>query len=788
MRALDRKLLRDLWHMKGQAVAIALVIAAGVATYVLSVSTLQSLRRTQDRYYERYRFAHVFAHLKRAPNPLADRIAEIPGVAQVQTRIVEQVTLDVPVLPEPAVGRLISIPEYPAPGLNGLYLRSGRWVEPGRTGEVLASEGFAQAHRLGPGDRISAVINGRRQRLTVVGVALSPEYVYAIRPGDLLPDEKRFGIFWMGYTDLAAAFNMQGAFNDIALTLTPGASEPEVLRRLDRLTESYGGLGAYGRADQTSNRFINNEINELRGMAQVVPTIFLAVAAFLLHIVISRLIGTQREQIATLKAFGYTSFEVGQHYLRMVLLVVIAGAIIGTVLGVWLGRGLTEIYTSFFRFPVFEYRPGADVILLAVFVSAAAAAAGTLGAVLRAMRLPPAEAMRPEPPASFGPTFLERLGLQRLFSSTARMILRQLERQPLRSLLSALSIALAVAVCVLGSFMKDAVEYLMETQFAFAQRQQMSVTFDEPTSGQVLYELAHLPGVRHCEPFRAIAVRLRFGARERRVSVLGLPAEGKLFRVIDRQRRAVPLPPEGLVLSAKLAELLDVRVGDVLMVEVLEGERPVRPVPVVALVNDLAGTDAYMEVEAVRRLMRESDVMSGAFLATDTDRTDELYTALKNTPHVAGVAVTQTALTSFRKTIAENLLRMRFFNVLFAGVIAFGVVYNSARIALSERSRELATLRVLGYTRAEVSLILLGELAVLTLVAIPVGLTLGYGLAALVIRLAYNTELFRMPLVIDRSTYAFAATVTLVAALVSGLVVRRRIDRLDLVAVLKSKE
>jgi putative ABC transport system permease protein len=246
--------------------------------------------------------------------------------------------------------------------------------------------------------------------------------------------------------------------------------------------------------------------------------------------------------------------------------------------------------------------------------------------------------------------------------------------------------------------MKDAVDYLMETQFGFANRQQMSVTFDEPSSGRVLYELAHLPGVQRCEPLRAIPIRLRFGPRERRVSILGLMPDSELFRVIDRHRRVVPIPSEGLVLSAKLAELFDAYVGDRMTVEVLEGDRPVREVPVVALVDDLAGTDAYMDIDAVHRLMRESDVASGAFLATDMERIDELYTALKNTPHVAGVSVTQSALASFRKTIAENLLRMRLFNVLFASVIAFGVVYNSARIALSERSRELATLRVLGYT------------------------------------------------------------------------------------------
>lgn len=788
MTALNRKLLRDLWQIKGQALAIGLVIACGVATFVMSLSTLASIRRTQEMYYERYRFAQVFAQLKRAPDSIALRVGEIPGVARVQARVVEHVTLDVPGLAEPALGKLISIPEARAPELNERYLRSGRPIEPGREGEVLVSEGFARAHGLEPGDAVHAVMNGRRRQLRIVGVALSPEFVYLIHEGDILPDDRRYGVFWMGKTELAAAFDMKGAFNDVCLTLERGTSEAEVIRRVDRLLDRYGGLGAYGREDQPSHKFIANELKELRGMARVVPTIFLVVASFLLQVVVSRLVGVQREQIAALKAFGYSRGAVGWHYIKLVLLIVLLGTMLGTIVGARLGRSVTELYTRFFHFPVFTFYLDPEVVALATLVSIGAAAAGTLASVFRATGLPPAEAMRPEPPARYRPTVIERLGVQRLLSPAARMILRHLERQPVRTLLSVLGIALAVAVMILGNFMVDAVDYAMESQFQVAQRQDMSLSFVEPTSARALSDIAHLPGVGDCEPYRNLPARVRSGYRSRRLGIMGIRPAGRLYRVMDISRRTMPLPAAGVVLSEKLAEVLGVGIGDLVTIEVLEGRRPVRPVPVAGLVADFAGIAAYMDIRAVNRLMEEGDTISGAFLAVDSARMDELYLELKRSPRVSGVTVKGATLASFRKTIAENLLRMRLFNVIFAGVIAVGVVYNAARIALSERSRELATLRVIGFTRGEISLILLGELAVLTLIAIPVGMLLGYGLAALVITLAYDTELFRIPLVIARSTYGFAVAVTLTAALMSGLGVRRLLDRLDLIAVLKSKE
>lgn len=795
MRALDRKLIRDLMSLKGQIVAIALVMACGIATFVMSLSALVSLERTLSSYYEQQRFAMVFASLKRAPNTLRERIADIPGVAQLQTRIVRPVTLDVPGFAEPVTGRLISVDGERPVGLNTLYLRRGRWLDPRRRGEALVTESFADAHGLQPGDSVRAIINGKLERLELVGMVLSPEFVYSIREGELLPDEKRFAVLWMHVEQLEAAFNMDGAFNDVALTLEPvrdgtGASaalEAEVIARLDGLLEPYGSIGAYGREDHASHEFVANEIRELRSMALVAPTIFMSVAAFLLNVVVSRLVSTQREQIAMLKAVGYSRRAIGWHYLKLVLVIAQIGAVFGVVLGAWLGRNLTIIYSRFFQFPDFAFALDLRAVAGSVGVSAAAALAGTVAAVWRATRLPAAEAMRPAAPTMYRPMLLERLGLGRVLSPAASMVLRHLERRPVRSGLSVLGIALAVAMLVIGSYMSDAIDYVIDHQFHLRQRQQLTIGFAEPTQGDVLYDVAHLPGVQRVEPFRTLPARLRAGHLQRRIGVMALPEDPTLFRLLSDRGVEVALPEHGLLLSEKLAELLRVRPGDWITLEVLEAERPVARVLVAETVREFTGVSAYMHIDAANRLMQRDRMVSGAFVAADEAAIPQLYDELKRIPHVATVSVKAAMVESFERTVAENIMIMRTFNILFACVIAVGIVYNSARIAVSERGRELATLRVVGFTRAEVSFILLGELGVLVAAAIPVGLLLGYAMAAWTTS-AFDTELFRLPLIIRRSTYAFAALVTLAAAMGSGLAVRRRLNRLDLVAVLKTRE
>ena len=787
LSALDRKLIRDIWQMRGQMVAIISVIACGVGTFVMSLTTQAALSSTQQAYYDRYRFADIFANLKQAPNTLIPRLGEIAGVARVQTRVVRDVILDVPGLREPAAGRLISIPETPQPDLNELHLMSGRYIEPGRDDEVLVTDGFAKTNGYQLGDRVTAILNGRKKPLRIVGTVLSPEYIYTIRLGSLVPDDRRFGILWMGRRALSAAFNMEGAFNDVTMSLMHGASPQQVIEDLDLLLAPYGGLGAHTRQVLISHRFLSDVIKQLARMGTIVPSLFLSVAAFLLNVVLSRQVALQREQIAALKAFGYTNREVGIHYLKLVLLVVILGVLLGCGVGSLLGRHLTGLYALIYKFPLLLFSLPPRIIALALLVSLGAAALGTLGVIRKAVQLPPAEAMRPEPPASFRPTLVERLGLRGWFSPAAKMILRHLERRPLKSFFSMFGIAMAVAVQLIGRFPADSLGHLLTQQFEVSERQHVRLTLNESTSWQGIYELQHLPGVLLVEPRRMVLVRFRHNNIVRRTLIQGLVDQPVLNNLVDESGRTVPLPEEGVVMNEKLAQVLGLEVGQEVTIEFLQGTRRIVQVPLAGLITENLGTFAYMNLRSLNRLMREGNSFSEANLLIDSAHADELYDELRENPRAANVGVKRESIDSFRRTVMENLLQLQYFNVIFASVIALGVVYNTTRIALSERGRELASLRVLGLTRGEISYILLGELAVLTLAAIPLGVVCGLAVVRLVC-FFLNSEMYRIPFVISPHTLGVSVSVVLISALISGALVRRQLDHLDLIAVLKTRE
>ena len=787
IRALDRKMLRDLWGMRGQALAIGFVIVAGVSMYVAMTGIMEALQSTLDSYYEDYRFADGFASIRRAPAPLESRVRQIRGLNEVETRVTAGVNLEVPGFGEPVSGFIVSLPEGRQPELNRLYLREGRLVAPGRENEVILNETFAEAHELRPGDRLVAIINGHRRALTIVGIALSPEFLMQVQPGAFFPDPERFGVLWMGREALGAAYDMAGAFNDVSFTLAPGANIHAVLERMDDLLGPYGGRGAFARSDQTSHFMISEEFRQLEGMATLLPMIFLLVAAFLLNIVVSRLISLQREQIAVLKAFGYRSGAVAMHYVKLVLLVATAGAIVGTGVGILLGRALGTLYLEFYRFPSLEYEVRLPIVFTAIVITAGASLVGVVRAVRRAGQLPPAEAMRPAPPAMYQPTIVERLGIQRFLDQPTRMILRNLERQPVKALLTIVGISSSCAILIMGLFFTDAFDYIVGVQYGIAQREDLTVSFVEPSSISALYELRALRGVHHAEPFRAVPVRLRYEHRSYDTSIEGIPPDAYLRRLIDTDLQPITIPRQALVLTERLADILHVQEGDEVTVEVMEGTRRTHTIPVAGLTQQFIGVAAYMDLTDANRLAGLGQAISGAFLMMDARYEDEIMQALFERPRVSSIVSQERAIEAFQETSAESMLTFTFILSLFAGVIAFGVVYNSARIALSERDRELASLRVLGFTRGEIAYILLGELAVLTLLAIPVGLGLGAISSAGVLE-GVQTDMYQIPLVLGRRTFALAAAVVLAASIISAVIIRRMITRLDLIGVLKTRE
>jgi putative ABC transport system permease protein len=785
MAVLDRKLLRDLRRMWAQALAIALVIASGVATYVLASGAYESLDETRSAYYERYRFANVFCDVRRAPKAVLDQIAAIEGVAAVEARITHLALMDVEELAEPASAMAVSLPDVGEPRLNLLHLREGRLPERGRADEVTVNEGFAKAHRMRVGSTFKVLLNGKKRIVKVVGVALSPEFIYSLGPGDLMPDDRRFAVLWMSEKALAGLFDLDGAFNSVTLKLLPGASQAHVIRTLDDMLGRYGGTAAFGRADQLSHAFLDAELRQLNALRRVMPPIFLLVSAFLLNITLSRMVALEREQIGLLKALGYAKARIANHYVKVVLAITVVGVVVGFFVGAWLGKGLTRLYGDFFHFPFLLFRHDSQTYAIAALVSFVAAIAGAAKAVREVLALAPAVAMQAPAPTRYRKLFSGGAHLT-MMSQLTIMALRHMIRRPIRSIATSTGIAMAVGLLITALLSFDSIEQMIDVAFFRADRQQATLAFTDQKDPRALQSVARLPGVLRAEPYRSVAVRLRHEHRARQLSIVGKASDMDLSRILDRDNRPIPLSPDGLVINEHVAQLLKVRKGDILDVEILEGRRGVRRVPVTEIVNSYFGLTAFMDLGALDQLMYDAQ-LTGVHIGYDRREEASLFAAIKSTPGIGSIALQPHALRRFRETIAQNINYSVTIYVALAVIIAFGVAYNSARIQLSEHARELASLRVLGFSRTEVSRVLLTEFVLLTLIAIPLGWAIGYAFGWLLIQ-AFSSDLYRVPFAIERATYAKASLVVLAATAVSALLVRRRINRLDLIAVLKTRD
>ncbi|GHF47843.1 ABC transporter permease [Seohaeicola zhoushanensis] len=787
MSPLDTKLLRDLARIKGQVIAIVLVIAVGVLLQVMMSGLVASLSETRRAYYERNRLADVFAPVARAPEAELARLAALPGVARAEGRVVGAALIDLVEEAVPIQARALSLPDFGEATFNTIYLTAGRLPEPGGRDETLLLTAFARARGIAPGDRLPVTMNGTRRSLHVVGLAEAPDLLYIGVPGEMMPDPARVAALWMRRTELAAAYDMQGAFNEALIALSRDATEAAVLDRIDALLDPWGGTGAYGRSDLVSDRFVSEEIGGLATMARAVPPLFLAVAAFLLYIVVGRIVQSEREEIGQLKAFGYTNTEVASHYFKLVLAVAIAGAALGCLLGVLAGRAMIPIYLTFYNFPFLVFRPDPAAFAIGAIASVAAASAGGIIVLRRVFAFTPAEAMRPPAPPDFSRTITFTGRAARLLDQPTRMVLRGIARQPWRTLALAAGIAGGMALASGMTTIYGAFDRMMDLSFTVIDRSDGTVVFTHPLGEKAALELARIPGVFSVEPVRDVPAILRNGRETHRGSVTGLVDTPEIARAIDARMAPIALPDKGIVLSQALADILNIAPGEMLTVEVREGRRPVLEVPVTKVATSLIGAPAYMRLDALNRELAEPGRISGARLRVDPARAEEIWRLLKDRPTVAGVSVAKDARASLQKLMDQGAGSARYIMGAVAFVITFGIIYNAARIAFTERARDLASLRVIGFSKGEAAFILLGELAVIVLAALPVGSLAGYGLT-FAIAAGFSSELYQIPAAFDPFSHGFAASFVLGAALVSGWMVKRDLDRTDLIAVLKSRD
>lgn len=789
MRALNKKMLRDLWRMWGQVLAIMLVIVVGVTAFVMALGTVDSLDITRKAYYQRYRFADIFLAVRRAPETLVPRIAAIPGVQQVATGIAHNVVLDIDGIDEPINGLLVSSPEFGVASLNNLHIRRGRMIRPKATDEVVITEPFAQANQLAPGSSFYATLKGQRRKLYVVGVALSPEYIFFGVPGTLAPDDRRFGVLWMDREALSHAFDLDGAFNNLALTLQPGASESAVLKQLDRLLLDYGGVGAYGRSDHVSHATLSGEIDQLRSSIHIVAPIFLGVIAFLLNMLMLRYVETERKHIGVFKAFGYSNIQVAWHYGKFVLVIVAAGVVTGIVAGAWLGRSVTEIYAEHYHFPFLEYTLSPLVFAEAVIAYGVAGLLGAISSVYSAAKLQPAVAMRPAAPPVYQHTRIERLGFWFALDQSTRMMLRHIIRWPVRSTMTLFGIAAAIATFIAPFGISGSVEQMINTHFFQAERQDLTVSFAQERPRSSIVDLIAYPGVMQAEGFRAVLAKVRFGVKERRITILGQRPGNTLTRPLDNTGQPLTLPDRGVAMSKTMAEWLGVRLGDYVTLEFLQGRRLIRTVPVTAITASYVGLTfftLYMDLDNLNSLMTEGDVITGVHLKTDPTQKLQIYKELKETPSITGVISHGASLSTMRRLLGETL-KMTVINGIFAAAIIFGVIYNNARISFVERYNEFAAMLMVGFGNSEIYYIVLGELTILTLAAMPLGCIGGY-IFSWVLTEGTANEVFRIPLHLDIQAFGIAFLFALCSVAVSSIAILRKIAQLDIVQVLKINE
>ncbi|WP_291013483.1 ABC transporter permease [Hydrogenophaga sp.] len=789
MKAIHIKLWRDLTRLRAQVATIAMVVAIGVAGFVGMFSVHASLLGARDAFYLDNRLADVFAGVKRAPEHLRARLAAIDGVSEVQLSNAMDAQIDLPGVVPPVTGRFIGLDlarvHADRQGLNRLTLKSGRWPEREGQLEALVSDRFAVARSLKAGDTVHAILNGRLEAVHIVGTAVTPEYVFASQGG--APDDEFFGIWWIDDERMATAFDLAGAFNQVALGVVPGVPLVAVIDRVDVLLEPYGAIGAIGRDKQLSSKIVADELSQLKVMGTVLPSIFLVVAMFILNVVLSRQVATQRGQIAALKALGYSDGAIAWHYIQFACLIAGLGVIVGLGLSMAIGRGMLSLYDEVFRFNSLAYVTTPWLVLVSTAVAAGAAALGTWTAIHAVVRLRPAQAMQPPVPPRYRATLIERIGLGHQVSTGALMVIRNFERRPLRAAFTVIGVSLAVALQISGAFWLDAIDHIVDVQFRQVQQGDVLVNFHRPVPLTVARDLQRLPGVIDAEPYRTELVRVRFNGHTVDTGMMGIGSEARLMRVVDETRGAVAMPAQGVVLSAMLARELGARVGDRVQLEFRLWTQTQAEVEVVDIVQTMFGKLLYMSLDAMNRVARDGEGVADAALQVDPLAKEQFWGAVKRAPLINSVFDKASSMESFNRTTSKNMGVFSGILTLFAVAMAVGIIYNAARISLSERAWELASLRVLGMTRSEVSVLLLAELGAELVLALPIGAFLGWALATLMMALM-SSDAIDFPVVIEPATYASAAFIVLAAGVASALLVRRKIDQLDLVSVLKVRE
>jgi putative ABC transport system permease protein len=777
-----KNLTREILSFKAQVFSIALVIGIGVAVYFGFSTTYDSLLVSRDHFYQEAHFPDLFSRLIKAPRYLLSQISTIEGVEKIEARIEKDALISLPKMQQPGVGHFITIPDQGQPELSQLFMVQGRLPN---IDEVVVSESFFKANKLQLGHKLFATIDGKRKEFKISGIAVSPEHIIAIQQGAQMPDDKHFALVWINQSVLESALDMRGSFNTLVTKLKKNAIAMDVKNKIDDIIDRYGGTNTYDRSKQPSAVYVREELKQLNVQASTIPIFFFLVAAFILNIVISRLTRTQRSQIATLKALGYSNLSISQYYLILASLIVLLGTLIGILLGIWIGVSMVDLYGLFYHFPLLVYKMSYQKLMIAIIASLLTAFLGTFSSLKKVFKLQPADAMKPPSPTNYANNWLEATLLFQSLRPKSRMIIRGLITTPIRSLMMGLGVSFSVVLLILGLFWSDSLEVLIQGQYNFRQKESARIQLTHEMGSNIVYQIERLTGVLKAEGYRVVPVEVNYNQYTETTSIKGYPENYELAEIIDENFQKIELPKRGFHISQSLANKLSLKKGDQIELKILSGKKPIIKVKVSQIIPSFFENQILTTRKELARLMQTDDLVNTVVFRSLAN-SSRLYTELKKIPTVLSITFKESAMKMFTETSAKFLLVFALIFSLFAGAIAFGISYNNLRVTLSERDWEISTLMILGFKNIEVFKIITSEVLTLVLGFIPLGWFMGYYNARWLL-LKLSMEEFPIPLHVSDFTYGLSASIVVLATAISFILIFWRLKKLDLVATLKSR-
>lgn len=785
-----KKMIRDLRENKGAYLATIIIIVIGLMVFTSFSMVMDNLRLSQQSFYKNQNFADGFIEVQAMPPSEIEKLQDIQGINDVQGRLVKDVKVLFPNRDENVYLRLVSVDPAKKNPINGVQLKQGIPLS-NKEMNILIDNKFFEANNLKLNEEIEIIADGKKRALRIIGVGRSPEFIYALRTSsDLYPSPESFGIAYIPFEVMKTLFPERETMNNIVFTLRPGADYDNVKERLKPELKPYGLKSIYPRKDQTSHLLLTQELKGLEATARVLPLLFLSIAGMILYIMLKRMVEQQRGQIGILKAFGYTHKEILSHYMSYALTIGILGGIIGGILGIALSFPFTTLYQTYFNMPglTSKFSPLYLVlsILLSLGFSLFAGYQGCKGILI----LQPAEAMRPPAPPIGKKTWLEKITIfWNMLTVQGKMAVRNMSRNKSRSIFIFLGIMFTFSLLGLTWSMNDLSQRMLFDQYEKVETYDVKVSLSNPLNQKkVSRELNHFPGVTRVEAMAEIPVTLKNKWYKKDVVLLGIPEDSTLYNILDKNYNKVDPPKNGLLISERLAKLLGAEVGTKLNVESLMIKDPdkAKQLEVVGVIPQYLGLNAYMDINSLQEFLGQGELATSFMLRMDEESIALLQNEFRKSAAVSGID-DQTERLAQTKELMASFYGMIFILALIGIITGFAIIYNSSVITLSERSHELASMMVLGMTPAEVLSVITFEqwfIGIFAMLAgIPMSQILLIGMSQ-----SISNDVYTMPTNITASSFLIAFFVTAASIWIAQRFAGKKIQKLSLVDVLKSRE